>query len=324
MASSGDETTNYPSANWQTLPLSKSIGKVTLTQQQFAQFVTADDPITTIRETTMKDLNAKVAVITGAGSGIGRALALNLAEQGCALVLADINEETLEETKALLVSKQKVSLHRLDVGNKEAVFSFADEAYKEHGQIDIVINNAGVALSDTVENSNYEDMRWLFDINFWGVVHGTKAFMPYLQQRPEAQLVNISSIFGIIAVPTQSAYNAAKFAVRGFTEALRQEVAGTKLNVTCVHPGGIKTNIVRNSRFRVGIDDNADEASMISEFDKLARTSPEQAAATIVKGILKNKKRILIGADAKFMDILQRFLPVHYTSVFAAAIKMRR
>lgn len=271
----------------------------------------------------MKNLNAKVAVITGAGSGIGRALALNLAQQGCALALADINEAALEETRSLIVSNQKVSLHGLDVGNKDAVFAFADEVYKEHSQIDIVINNAGVALSDTVENATYDDMQWLFDINFWGVVHGTKAFMPYLQQRPEAQLVNISSIFGIIAVPTQSTYNAAKFAVRGFTEALRQEVAGSNLKVTCVHPGGIKTNIARNSRFKVGIDASTTAANMAQEFDKVARTSPEQAAATIIKGIQKDKKRILIGADAKILDMLQRFLPVHYTSVFAAALKLK-
>jgi short-subunit dehydrogenase len=271
----------------------------------------------------MKELTGKVAVITGAGSGIGRALALSLAQQGCPLALADINLSALEETRELTQSKHKISLHELDVSDKAAVFAFAESANSEHGQIDIVINNAGVALAETVENDDYADMEWLFNINFWGVVHGTKAFMPFLKQRPQSHLINISSIFGVIAVPTQSSYNASKFAVRGYTEALRQETAGTSLNVTCVHPGGIKTNIVRNGRLKVSVDGNRDTRSMIEEFDQLARTSSEQAAAAIIKGIKKNKKRVLIGADAKFLDLLQRLLPTLYTSVLSAAFKLK-
>lgn len=266
----------------------------------------------------MQVLSGKVAVITGAGSGIGRALAEQLAKEGCALALADINRENLESLAAeLRLTNTDVSCHVLDVANRAAVYAFADEVLAHHGSAQIIINNAGVAVSQTVADLSYDDFEWLMGINFWGVVHGTKAFLPHLLKNNDGHIVNISSIFGIIGVPTQSAYNASKFAVRGFTEALRQEVQCTQVNVSCVHPGGIKTNIAKSARFYRDMSGNQDAARSAANFDKIARTTPAEAARVIIDGIKRNNPRILIGADARLLDRLQRLMPVSYTRILA-------
>ena len=266
----------------------------------------------------MQVLDGKVAVITGAGSGIGRALAEQLAKEGCALALADINQENLESLAAeLRLAKVDVSCHVLDVANRAAVYAFADEVLAHHGSAQIIINNAGVAVSQTVADLCYDDFEWLMGINFWGVVHGTKAFLPHLLKNNDGHIVNVSSIFGIIGVPTQSAYNASKFAVRGFTEALRQEVQCTQVKVSCVHPGGIKTNIAKSARFYRDMSGNQDAARSAANFDKIARTTPAEAARVITDGIKRNNPRILIGADARLLDRLQRLMPVSYSRILA-------
>ncbi len=254
------------------------------------------------------------AAITGAASGIGRALAIELANRGCDLALADRDEAGLKSLAAELGAQRKISVHRVDVGEAGDIAEFAREAIAAHPALDIVINNAGVALMGTFEEIDQAQMDWLFDINFWGVVHGTRAFLPHLKTRPQAHIVNISSIFGIIAPPGQSAYTAAKFAVRGFSESVRHElaVAGSPVRLSVVHPGGVATSIARSSRTGVGVTDNSRRADAIDRFERAARTTPRDAALRIIRGIERNEPRILIGNDAKFMDILQRFRPGTY------------
>lgn len=265
----------------------------------------------------------QVAAITGAGSGIGRALAIHLAKEGCHLALSDINPEQLDETaKQLADTDRTITTHVLDVANKDAVYAYAEEVIASHGKANIIINNAGVALVDTVEEMSYDDFEWLMDINFWGVVYGTKAFLPHLKAQPTGHIVNISSLFGLISVPSQSAYNASKFAVRGFTEALRQELLDTQVSVSCVHPGGIKTNIVRSGRFRNSHGRPTNHDKLTKEFDqKMARTTPEQAAAIIVNGMKRKHPRILVGKDAIWIDRLQRLMPAGYQKHVAKASK---
>ena len=261
----------------------------------------------------------KLAVITGAGSGIGRALAQQLNNEGCRLLLSDIDPQGLESTAQSLARRDiSTQCQVLDVADRNAVHAWADHIADEHGAIDIMVNNAGVALTATVEESNYQDLEWLMSINFWGVVHGTRAFLPLLRHSTQGHLVNLSSIFGIVGVPTQSAYNAAKFAVRGYTEALRHELVGSNVHVCCVHPGGIKTNIARNSRSK---DSIAIREERNANFDKMARTTAESAAAQIIAAIEKRKNRLLVGADAKFVSLLSRLFPVNYLRFIPGAGK---
>ncbi|MGQ0585778.1 MAG: SDR family NAD(P)-dependent oxidoreductase [Gammaproteobacteria bacterium] len=267
----------------------------------------------------MYALKAKVAVVTGAGSGIGRALAQLLAKKGCELALADINEAALKETASTLSGD--VLLHRLDVADRAAVYAFAGAVQQRFGTAHVVINNAGVAVSQTVNDMTWEDFEWLMGINFWGVAYGTKAFLPMLLAQDEGAIVNVSSVFGIIGVPTQSAYNAAKFAVRGFTEALRHELKDTGVRAISVHPGGIRTNIARASRFYKDPLGNSDRAGMAARFEQLARTTPEEAAASIVRGVEKGSPRVLIGADARLIDRVQRLLPERYGIVIDALMR---
>lgn len=257
----------------------------------------------------MKDLKNKVVVVTGAGSGIGRALAQVLAVRGCKLALSDVNEEGLAETAATIKGSD-VKTYKLDVGDRDAIYAHAAEVVKDFGQANVIINNAGVALSATVRDMTDADFEWIMNIDFWGVAHGTRAFLPHLIASGDGHVVNISSLFGLIGVPTQSAYNAAKFAVRGFTESLRQEMKLEKqpVAVSCVHPGGIRTNIANSARMS-----NAEHAAELRKgFDKLAMTTPEKAAETIIKGILKNESRILVGPDAWGIDVIQRLLGSAY------------
>lgn len=264
----------------------------------------------------MQPWQGKVAVVTGAASGIGRALALELHRQGCRLALSDVNEQGLVETK-LLVENNGGTVHtqRVDVSQRDQMTAWADTVAQHYGGVDIVINNAGVTVVDTVEHISFEDLEWIMNINFWGVVHGTKLFLPYLRQSQDAYLANISSIFGIISVPTQAAYNATKFAVRGFTEALRQELHGSSISVTCVHPGGIKTPIARNARHYHRPGKTANQEKTIRQFETLARTTPEQAAQIIVRGMLHKKAKVLVGLDAHLLDWMQRLFPVAYQTL---------
>lgn len=273
----------------------------------------------------MKSVKDKVAAITGAGSGIGRATAVLLARQGCHVALSDVNMQGLSETETQCRAHGvRVRVDRVDVAKREQVHAWADEVAREFGGVHIIINNAGVALGATIEDTRYEDFEWLMNINFWGVVYGTKAFLPHLKAVDEGHIVNVSSVFGLIGVPTQAAYNSAKFAVKGFTEALRQELEvepGT-IGVTCVHPGGIKTNIARNARVtpRAGWTDERSS----SDFEKSFATTPERAAEDILLAIRKNRRRQLIGGDAVLIDLFQRLLPTLYQRVLVAGMRRRR
>ena len=265
----------------------------------------------------MTKLNGKVAVITGAGSGIGRAVAYDLARNGVSLALSDVDQVGLAETvRHARVIGSTVHEQRLDVTDREAVLAYADTVVAEFGTVNIVVNNAGVAFSGDIEEMEFAQIERIMDVDFWGVVNGTKAFLPHLIASGDGHVVNISSLFGLLSMPSQSAYNAAKFAVRGFTESLRQEmlIAKHPVQVTCVHPGGIKTAIARNSGAVAGKD-----AAQLAEFfdRKLAKTSPESAARTIVKGIAGNKPRVLVGSDAKFLDALVRIVGARYEDLFA-------
>ncbi len=253
----------------------------------------------------------KIAVITGAGSGIGRALARHLNAEGCELYISDINEASLAETVGLLQRPDVPTDSRIvDVADKHAVHSWAKAIDAERGHVDIVVNNAGVAYGATVAESDYEHMEWLININLWGVIYGTMAFLPLLQKSEQGHLLNLSSVFGIIAVPTQSAYNAAKFGVRGFTEALRLEMEGSNVHVCCVHPGGIKTNIAREAR---GGDPSISKGERGALFDSVAPTTAESAAAQIVRAMEKKQKRLLIGRDARLISLITRLFPVNYS-----------
>ncbi|WP_433611360.1 SDR family NAD(P)-dependent oxidoreductase [Prescottella agglutinans] len=266
----------------------------------------------------MSEFAGKVCVITGAGSGIGRALALNLAGQGAKLALSDMDSTGLAETvRQVEALGADVKSDHLDVTQREAVLAYADAVVAHFGTVHQVYNNAGIAFHGEVERSEFKDIERIMDVDFWGVVNGTKAFLPHVIASGDGHIVNVSSLFGLLSIPGQSAYNAAKFAVRGFTESLRQEmlVAKHPVKVTCVHPGGIKTAIARNAT----MPDGDDQVTFAQFFDKhLARTTPEDAAQTIVNGVRKGKARVLIGADAKFLDAWVRIVGPTYQRVVAA------
>ncbi len=269
----------------------------------------------------MTDISGKVAVVTGAASGIGRATACLLASEGARLAITDVDRSGLEKTADMIrAAGGDVTTCLVDVADRDAVYAFADQVAADMGGADIVVNNAGVAQMARVEDLTYDDFEWVMNIDFWGMVYGSKAFLPQMQAKGAGHIVNVSSIFGLIAVPSQAAYNSAKFAIRGFTEALRLEFKGTQIKVSSVHPGGIKTNIVRNARFLQSTSVGEREEA-VSGFDRLARTTPEKAARTIVRGIRKNKPRILIGFDARLVDWTQRLLPTRYGFLFNRQIQ---
>lgn len=276
----------------------------------------------------MKSFTGKVAAITGAGSGMGRTLAIRLAKEGCGLALSDISEKGLAETAELLKPYgMKVTTTVLDVSNKEAVFAWADATAKEHGKVNLIFNNAGVALSGTVPALSIEDYEWIVGINFWGVIYGTKAFLPYLEASGEGHIINTSSIFGLASQPLMSGYNATKFGVRGFTESLRQdlEISGSCVSASSVHPGGIKTNIAKTARMDASSQavTGVDKETSIKEFEKLFTTTADKAAEVILNGVRKNKRRILIGNDARAFELLVRLLPVSYQWIFTKVVQLQ-
>lgn len=254
----------------------------------------------------MKLTSGTVAAVTGAGSGIGRALALSLGGRGCALALADINAAKLSETAALASKTEasKVTTSIVDVADWAAVSRYASDVESWHGGAHLLINNAGVALGGFFEEVSLEDFAWLMGANFWGVVYGVKAFLPQLRRQTAAHIVNVSSVFGLAGPPGQTAYASSKFAVRGFTESLRAELQGTPISVSCVHPGGVRTNIAVNAR--ASMTDPVRLEAGRKRWEKLLKMPPEEAAAAIIRGIERDSARILIGNDARLLDALAR------------------
>src|SRR5215217_9292262 len=266
----------------------------------------------------MEGFAGKVAVVTGAGSGIGQALAIELARSGASVAISDVNTEGLASTEERLKAiGAPAKTDRLDVTEREAFELYADAVKDHFGKVNQIYNNAGIAFTGDIEASQFKDIEHVMDVDFWGVVNGTKVFLPHLIASGDGHIVNISSIFGLVSVPGQAAYNAAKFAVRGFTEALRQEmiVADHPVNVTCVHPGGIRTAIARNAMVSEGLDKD----KLANTFDKrLASTSPQKAARVILDGVRKNRARVLVGNDAVALDILARATGSAYQRLVAA------
>lgn len=276
----------------------------------------------------MKDFRGRVAAITGAGSGIGRALANDLARRGAHLALSDIDDTGLAETVSQCEGfGVKITSQHLDVADRAAVYAWADQVVADHGEVNLVVNNAGVALGATIESMSYEDFEWLMNINFWGVVYGTKAFLPYLKASGEGHIVNLSSVFGLISVPSQSAYNAAKFAVRGFTDTLRMEleIEGAPVSVTTIHPGGIKTNIAKNARMDVSVTEMAgDPEKARLDMERVFITSPQKAARQILAAVQRDRRRALIGPDAKIIDLISRLPATLYQSALAKGARLAR
>jgi NADP-dependent 3-hydroxy acid dehydrogenase YdfG len=265
----------------------------------------------------MEGFAGKVAAVTGAGSGIGQALAIELGRSGAKLAISDVDTEGLAATEERLKTiGAPVKTDRLDVTEREAFQVYADDVNEYFGTVNQIYNNAGIAFAGDVEASQFKDIERVMDVDYWGVVNGTKVFLPHLIASGDGHIVNISSVFGLFSAPGQAAYNAAKFAVRGFTEALRQEMilAGHPVKVTTVHPGGIKTNIARNMEAVEGLD----KKELAETFDKrLASTSPQKAARIILDGVRKNKARVLVGPDAKVLDIIVRLTGSGYQRLFA-------
>jgi len=265
----------------------------------------------------MNSFEGKVAAITGAGSGMGRALALALADRRCHLALSDVHEANLAETARLVAEAGvRVTTRRVDVAERDQIYAWADEVVREHGRCNLIFNNAGVALGASAAGVSTPSFEWIVDINFWGVVHGTQAFLPHLIASGEGHVINTSSLFGLIAFPGSSAYNATKFAVRGYTEALRIELDLGSSNVcaTSVHPGGIKTAIARSARMdpsmcALGFGEMSENQV---RFERLFRTSPEAAAETILRGVRRKARRVLIGGDAHLVELIQRVFPSGY------------
>ncbi|WP_417457836.1 SDR family NAD(P)-dependent oxidoreductase [Kordiimonas sp.] len=267
----------------------------------------------------------KTAFITGAASGIGRALALALARDGVALYLTDVNENGLAESKKMAEAHQ-VNVHtlKLDVSNREAVEDAAKDATSKLGPIDAVFNNAGVSLSDTVDKMSYADLEWVMNVDFYGPVYGTKAFLPDMLARGAGHIINVSSLFGLIGVGSQSAYCAAKHALKGFNESLYYELEDTGVQIHSVHPGGVDTNIVRNGKHLHNIDGDTSAEQAQAGFNDMVETTPEGAAKIILDGVARGQYRILVGGDAKRVDRFQRWMPNRWRKMFSKAMKKRR
>ena len=270
-------------------------------------------------------LENRTAVVTGAASGIGRAIAISLAKRGCHLAICDVNDAGLAATAASINapssngSPVRVTQHHLDVSDRNAIRAFPEEVLAQHPGVDILVNNAGVALGGTFEQVSEEDFDWLLSINLFGVVRMTRAFLPALHKSDDARMVNLSSIFGVVTPPGQTAYCASKFAVRGFSNSLRYELRGTRIGVSVVHPGGINTNIARSSRTPKHLSE--DEASRAKAYAQKALTMPpERAGEIIVQGIERREARIFVGKDAKALAFLERLAPVKHWSMVERVI----
>lgn len=269
----------------------------------------------------MKDFANKVAAITGAGSGIGRALALELAATGCELALSDINPANLKATADQVADRGvKVTTTVLDVADRDAIYAWANQVVADHGRVNLLFNNAGVALAAPAETTRESDFRWLMDINFWGVVYGTQAFLPHLRASGEGHIVNLSSLFGLIGMPTQASYCAAKFAVRGYTETLRMELEleGAPVSISCVHPGGVATAIAASGRVDTSIEVLTGapvEVHKRRSEKAIQTTTPRKAAQIILQGVRRDARRILVGPDAKLLDKLARALGAGYQAL---------
>ncbi len=258
----------------------------------------------------MRHLRGKVASVTGAASGIGRELAILLSAEGCSLALADVDEFGLQETLRMIGDvSARITTYLVDVSDRQGMYEYAEQVCLGHGQIDLVVNNAAVMVFNSIEDISYEDFERVMDVNFWGVVYGTKAFLPYLRQRPEAHIVNMSSVNGMVTTPNNGPYCISRFAVQGLSDTLCQELHGTSIRVSCVIPGGVRTNIVRNTRFIKQANPSMTRDETVEWFDRTTLTSPVKAARIIVKGIKKNKRRILVGPDAYFIDFMRRIMP---------------
>ncbi len=259
-----------------------------------------------------KSLKNKTAVITGAGSGMGRAMAVQLAGHGCKVAISDVNKEALAETAGQISTENYSEL--FDVSDREAFFKHAENVKECFGVADIVINNAGVSLLERIAKTKQEDFEWLMSINFWGVVNGSQAFLPDMIEQGSGTIVNTSSLNGLIGLPSQGAYTSSKFAVRGFSECLRLEMLQEKtgVQVICVYPGVIKTNIVKNTRFYSDQLGRTDKQGAVEEFKNMPGKTADQAAEKIIKGIVKKQPRVLIGTDAHFIEWLQRWRPISY------------
>ena len=260
-------------------------------------------------------LQNRTAVITGAGNGIGRAIAQSLARRGCHLALADISEPGLAETVQLLDGARiRVSRHKIDVADRAAVAALPQAVMAEHGRVDLLFNNAGVALAGTFEQVSEADFDWLLDINFGAVVRLTRAFQPHLKASDDARIVNISSLFGLISPPGQTAYSASKFAVRGFSNALRFELEGSNVGVTVVHPGGVATKIAENARRHAGTT-NAEAEQQLERARRVLTMAPAQAGEIIVRAVERRAPRVIVGGRAKMMALIERLAPVSYWTV---------
>lgn len=257
----------------------------------------------------MKTYQNKVCVVTGAGSGIGRALAQQLAEAGAQLALSDVNEVALKETAAL-ITKGRVETYVLDVSSKDAVLAHAEAVVADFGAVHYVFNNAGVTLAGTTEHTTFDEYEWPLGINLWGPIYGTKAFLPIMLAQGEGHIVNFSGVFGMVTVPSQSAYHVSKFGIRGFTEALSRELEGTNVNATVVHPGGIATNI--GTTARIGVNADATEQKFLDTVSTWLRTSPDDCARAVLKGVSRRKRRVVTGYSAKQLEVLARLFPTHY------------
>jgi len=281
----------------------------------------------------VNDMSGRVAAITGAGSGIGRALALDLARRGAHLALSDIDTDglaqTVNECEGVAFDGRgvKVTAQRLDVSDRDAIYEWADAVVAEHGHVNLLFNNAGVALVADVATMSDEDLHWLVDINLWGVVNGCRAFLPHLQDSGEGHIVNVSSVFGLVSIPSQSAYNIAKFGVRGFSDALRMEleIARSCVSVTTVHPGGVKTNIARRARTDPSTPTLTKPGQDLGDaFDHIARTTPAGAAEQILRGVELNRRRITVGPDGRMLDLVSRLPAGLYQRVLIAGGRLDR
>ena len=272
----------------------------------------------------MQSFKNKNIVITGAASGIGKSLANEFAKEGARLILSDLNIESLEShAYELKKNNIEVSTYYADVSNYESMKDFSSKVLRDHNDIDVLVNNAGVNLMDRFTDGDLDDFKWLMDVNFWGTVYGVNVFLQNLLSREDAHIVNISSILGLMSLPGQAAYNSSKAAIKGFTESLKMELAGTSVDVTCIHPGGVKTNIALNARAGNTVSKET-RNKLITEFDKLSYTTSKSAAQQILKGIKSNKRRVMMGIDAKIADILVRTFPGCYETIMGLEKRFKR